>query len=1152
LDLNGVWQFRMDPKDEGAAQQWQQPGAEYPDKIHVPGNWQAQGFGPAKAWLRHDYQGKAWYRRTVQVPADWAGKRIWLHLGGTSNTANVYVNGKQVGTVEGFQTPYEFDATEAIRPGAENVIACRVDSTGPAPVGMFNFIGRWGGLYRGVYLEARSDPAIDDVFVIPDVKNRTARTQVVLRRHAAGEVWKGELCVRIVLACGGGTVQGQAAVTFAAGRQESEPATVAVAIPNMRPWSPEDPFLYCVEVSLASAGRVLDTVRDRFGMRQFEATSNGALLLNGRPYFVRGLGDDTFEVLTGTQHPDKQIYVERMKLIKRHGFNGVRFLAHTPIREYFEAADEVGVLVMAEGVIYHKPKEVIPLLKKQVARIAKAYRNHPSWYIWSSGNELFECQGPSPDREWMDYILHAHATFKRLDPTRFFVASDGADVFPTDIITQRAKFDADGGPGPEHPFDGLIDEVAYFKRALSDAEMARSADRSTAAGYPKTILAMKPTGYWRFGETAPGKAQDSSGQGHHGVYEASMRAADLNQPGVLEPHEPGGAIHTSATSKGVRLKDVAAATFARGDEPFSVSLWVKPTRFRRNDWGNCFSLGAANNGCALLIAEDGEGAGGKIVLGRYWQNFLTSSGALAAGRWNHVGISYDGSLLKLFLDGKLDSSVKVRLGIVPADGWIGNIVRELIPDHRYKQLPHIWHEFPNTYVGPLPDLTVAEKFTGVFRDDNYLSYTRQQVAGLGLTEKYPAVYQRSVDFYYHYLKQAFESARSSPTMDGYGLWLMTDTPAGPEGDANFLGIFNLLYEPAKFPDPAPVLQFNRETVLLIDAGIDQRVLAAGEGKKVTLSVSHYGAEPIDKGRLSWEVAAQGQTLQRGTIDAVQARPGEVKPVGAIPLGPYVLPTARKLRLSVRLESAACRQENHWDFWVFPAAKGGLRGKPMLNLTGVKQLDIRYGLQPASKPAQSADSPRLILANRWTAEVAGHLARGRTVLLLAEEGTLARPRGFTFFAPWIRSTGTFIENHPALGDFPHDGFCDNQFLRLFGDSLETLPMTDKGSTERDKFVPVAWGLCGDHDPALKSEWSEPRNRWKLYRNGLVCEGRVATGRLVVCCLRVLRGVQNGYPEAGYLLDCLVEDALSGRVPTATPATTIEDASRVFRAAAPLSR
>ena len=115
-----------------------------------------------------------------------------------------------------------------------------------------------------------------------------------------------------------------------------------------------------------------------------------------------------------------------------------------------------------------------------------------------------------------------------------------------------------------------------------------------------------------------------------------------------------------------------------------------------------------------------------------------------------------------------------------------------------------------------------------------------------MTEKYPAVYQRSVDLYYQYLKQAFESARSSPTMDGYGLWLMTDTPAGPEGDGNFLGIFNLLYEPAKFPDPAPILHCNRETVLLVDAGMDQRVLAR-RVEEDRIEHLPLRSEPIDNG-----------------------------------------------------------------------------------------------------------------------------------------------------------------------------------------------------------------------------------------------------------------------------------------------------------------
>ena len=87
-DLDGEWEFRMDPADEGATARWFDADVPYPDHIHVPGNWQAQGFGEPRRHLRHDYQGKAWYRRTVDIPADWAGKRVWLHLGGVTNTAD--------------------------------------------------------------------------------------------------------------------------------------------------------------------------------------------------------------------------------------------------------------------------------------------------------------------------------------------------------------------------------------------------------------------------------------------------------------------------------------------------------------------------------------------------------------------------------------------------------------------------------------------------------------------------------------------------------------------------------------------------------------------------------------------------------------------------------------------------------------------------------------------------------------------------------------------------------------------------------------------------------------------------------------------------------------------------------------------------------
>jgi beta-galactosidase/beta-glucuronidase len=215
VSLNGTWEFRMDPRDEGVAGKWFDAGVAYPDKIQVPGNWQAQGFGEPKGHLRHDYQGRAWYRRSVTVPEEWAGKRIWIHFGGVTARGDLFVNGRKVGAVEHFVTPYEFDITDAVTMGADNVISVQVDSdvgvhnphkdpvVTPGPVGMFNYWGHWGGLYRPVWLEARSVVHVDTLFVMPNIGRGIARTKVVLQRSAPGKTWEGDVTVVVTPAKGG-------------------------------------------------------------------------------------------------------------------------------------------------------------------------------------------------------------------------------------------------------------------------------------------------------------------------------------------------------------------------------------------------------------------------------------------------------------------------------------------------------------------------------------------------------------------------------------------------------------------------------------------------------------------------------------------------------------------------------------------------------------------------------------------------------------------------------------------------------------------------------------------------------------------------------------------------------------------------------------
>lgn len=1134
--LDGRWQFRTDPHSEGVAQKWFTPDAEYPNVIAVPGNWQAQGFGKENRHLRHDYQGKAWYRRSIGVPRDWSGKRIWLHFGGVSNSGEVYVNGRRAGVAETFITPYEFDITDLVELGAQNTIACCVDSTGPAPVGMFNFIGRWGGLYRDVYVEARPEPAIDDVFVIPDVTSRTAQARVVIRRTTPGPPWEGRLSVRIIPVTAGESYIGSTPMQIAEAETESEPAVVDICIDDMRPWSPEDPFLYNVLVSLSAEGRPVDAVRDRFGMRQLDTTANGVLLLNGKPYFIRGIGDDTVEVITGTSSTDKQVHVERIKRAKQFGFNGCRFLSHTPSKEFFDAADETGFFVMASGEIYHRIKDVIPLLKGQVARVVKCHRNHPSWYAWSAGNEIFECRGPDPDQDWIDYVQYAHDTFKALDPTRLFVASDGVDLFPTDVITLYSRFGEPSKYG--QPYDGCISEVSYFRRALSDTQITELAGRDKQ--YADLVRTMRPSAYWRLNERVPGVAADSSGNGNDGVYDPSMTSDDLGLPGVVDSSDGFRSMAVSAKRRGVNLQSVARSAFASGDDPFSVSMWVRPSGLGTGDHRTMFSCGTHSSHRGFLISEHGHLSSAKVTVGRYMESFLTSSGSVVAGEWNHVGFTYDGTTCRLFLNGELDSSQQLKLEVVQDDARIGRLITDDIgQSSTYQSRPHIWHEFNNQYVGPFPDISLKDRYTGVFRDHNCLSFHESQFAELGLLDRYQEVRQRSLSRFQLHLKTIFEAARKSKTLDGYGYWCMTDYPGNVEGDQVSLGIFNSLYEPDKFLSPEPMLPFNSATVLLSDVDEDTAVIAAGKPRRTALSISHYGQSPIVDGNLTWRVVSNGSAVQQGIVGPIDIPVGYVGEIATIEIGPLHTEEASKVALCVDLCSSEVHQHNQWDLWLFPEGKHMIASGKVIGLAGACELARRYDMV---SDLAGAD---LLLADRLTEDTLNHILGGAKAILLSEGGLLARPRMYAFGYPWIRTTGTFIEDHPAVASIPNDGFCAYQMRRLFGGSAVAPDITEKGSVEREKLSPIVWALNSDADPAVNSAWDNPDNRWKFFRSALISEGRVGEGSILVCSLKLVAGVRSKLPEAGYLLDCLVDYTLSHDFTPATPPFDIGDVKQVFR-------
>ncbi len=205
LDLNGAWQFGLDPNDAGERERWFESKRALTDTIQVPGSWQAQGFGTASGNLRHHYVGKAWYKRTVKIPPEWKGRRVTLRIGGAMRFTTVFVNGQPGGRRESLNAPFEFDLTALVRPGEENTLALLVANPATAitespdaqkatqPTGMLNYIANWGGIYGRVELVATEQTWIDDLLVVPDVEAKAATLRVRLRSTAQGTPYRARI-----------------------------------------------------------------------------------------------------------------------------------------------------------------------------------------------------------------------------------------------------------------------------------------------------------------------------------------------------------------------------------------------------------------------------------------------------------------------------------------------------------------------------------------------------------------------------------------------------------------------------------------------------------------------------------------------------------------------------------------------------------------------------------------------------------------------------------------------------------------------------------------------------------------------------------------------------------------------------------------------
>ncbi|WP_302976046.1 glycoside hydrolase family 2 TIM barrel-domain containing protein [Paraprevotella clara] len=428
LSLEGKWKFNFSKDHDKAPRDFY--SLKYDDSqwtdFPVPGILELNGYGDAiysnngYPWRtqfrpeppfveeRNNYTGS--YRKMVTVPADWKGERIYLHVGSATSNLMVWVNGKFVGYSEDSKVSAEFDLTKYLTPGKENLIAMQVMRWCDGSYLEDQDFWRFTGIAREVYLYARPEAHIADLFITPDLVNNYQDGTLEVKLNAVGA--KGETVMFSLKDKEGKEVAAQTAKVGGNGEVK-----VNFDIKNPLKWTAETPNLYTLYTTLMDGKQVAEVVPQRVGFRKVEI-KNAQVLVNGQPVLFKGANRHELDPVTGyVVSMDRML--EDIRVMKELNINAVRTCHYPNDPRWYELCDIYGIYMVAEAnieshgmgygdkTLAKEPTYEKAHLERNESNI-KIYKNHPSIIFWSVGNEA----GYGPNFE------KAYDLVKAYDPSR--------------------------------------------------------------------------------------------------------------------------------------------------------------------------------------------------------------------------------------------------------------------------------------------------------------------------------------------------------------------------------------------------------------------------------------------------------------------------------------------------------------------------------------------------------------------------------------------------------------------------------------------------------------------------------------------------------------------------------------------------------------
>ena len=413
ISLNGKWKFKFSKNIKDRPKNFYEMGFSDNnwDKITVPGSWELQGWSfpiyldeeypfPANPpFIPHKMNTVGSYKKRMKIPQEWLKKDVFLKFGSVRSACYVWFNGKYIGYSQGSKTPTEFNVTEFIQAG-DNQVAVEVYrySDGSYLEGQDTW--RISGLERDVSIYARDRTRIEDFTINSSLNEENDEGIFSVDVKLLNTLKKdSKISLRAKLS----DPMRRNRTIFDSAKFINSDSISMVSFQNrvrrVKTWSAETPYLYKLQLYLTEDGELIETLTHQVGFRKIEI-NNGRLLLNGAPLTIRGVNRHEWDPYTGRTVTEESM-VNDIKLMKQNNINAVR-ASHYPNHErWYELCNEYGLYVVDEANIESHGMGKYPRGFGYIAndiswteqwidrgnRMYERDKNQPSVIMWSMGNE---------------------------------------------------------------------------------------------------------------------------------------------------------------------------------------------------------------------------------------------------------------------------------------------------------------------------------------------------------------------------------------------------------------------------------------------------------------------------------------------------------------------------------------------------------------------------------------------------------------------------------------------------------------------------------------------------------------------------------------------------------------------------------------------